>query len=90
MTGLSKLIWNLLNVGGWLSDFAFFRIGIPAVFSIYFDIFSGCLQAFIFCMLTMINIYLAYEDSNDTIAEKKMKKQRKIAEKAARQAKKQA
>ncbi|MBQ9468567.1 MAG: F0F1 ATP synthase subunit A [Clostridia bacterium] len=88
LTGLSKLVWGLINVGGWLSDFAFFRIGIPAVMSVYFDIFSGCLQAFIFCMLTMINIYLAYEDSNETIAEKKRKKEKKLAEKAAKAAKK--
>ena len=88
LTGLSRMIWNLLNVGEWLSQFAFFRVGIPAILSIYFDIFSGCLQAFIFCMLTMINIYLAYEDSNETIAEKKMKKQQKLAEKAAKKAEK--
>lgn len=88
LTGLSKLIWGLINVGGWLSEFAFFRVGIPAVFSVYFDIFSGCLQAFIFCMLTMINIYLAYEDSNETIAEKKLKKERKRAAKAEKKAEK--
>ena len=88
LTGLSNLIWGLINVTGWLSDFAFFRVGIPAIFSVYFDIFSGCLQAFIFCMLTMINIYLAYEDSNDTIAEKKMKRQQKLAAKALKSSKK--
>lgn len=32
------------------------QIGLPAVLSIYFDVFSGCLQAFIFAMLTMLNI----------------------------------
>lgn len=84
LTGLSKLFWGLLNVTGLISEFALFRVGIPAVFSIYFDVFSGCLQAFIFCMLTMINIYLAYEDSNETIAEKKLKKERKLAKKAKR------
>jgi len=29
------------------------------VLSIYFDLFSGCLQAFIFAMLTMLYISLA-------------------------------
>ncbi|MGM9613346.1 MAG: F0F1 ATP synthase subunit A [Butyricicoccus sp.] len=30
-----------------------FQIGIPGVLSLYFDLFSGCIQAFIFSMLTM-------------------------------------
>ena len=29
------------------------QVGIPAVLSIYFDLFSGCIQALVFCMLTM-------------------------------------
>lgn len=33
-----------------------FSIGIPAVLSAYFDLFSGFMQAFIFVMLTMIYI----------------------------------
>lgn len=41
---------------GFLGNIPFLRFGIPAVFSIYFDIFSGCMQAFIFAMLTMLNI----------------------------------
>jgi F-type H+-transporting ATPase subunit a len=39
-----------------------FQVGIPAVFSIYFDIFSSVLQAFIFCMLTMKYIGSAAEE----------------------------
>ena len=38
-----------------------FRIGIPALFSIYFDIFSSALQAFIMSTLTLIYIRLADE-----------------------------
>ena len=38
------------------------QVGIPAVFSVYFDIFSSLLQAFIFCMLTMMYIGSAAED----------------------------
>lgn len=30
-----------------------FQIGVPGVLSLYFDLFSGCIQAFIFSMLTM-------------------------------------
>ena len=35
---------------------AFCTIGIPAVLSLYFDLFSGFMQAFIFIMLTMVYI----------------------------------
>jgi len=38
-----------------------FNIGIPAVLSAYFDLFSGFMQAFIFIMLTMIYISSAAE-----------------------------
>ncbi len=51
---LSSLV--LGSLPGTLADFPIFQIGIPAVLSIYFDVFSGCLQAFIFAMLTMMNI----------------------------------
>ena len=41
---------------GVLGDIPFLQIGIPAVLSVYFDLFSGCMQAFIFAMLTMLYI----------------------------------
>ena len=52
--GLSSIVLGRLP--GALASFPLFRIGIPAVLSVYFDIFSGCLQAFIFAMLTMLYI----------------------------------
>ncbi len=52
--GLSNIIFGSLP--GFLGDFPFLRVGLPAILSIYFDIFSGCLQAFIFAMLTMLYI----------------------------------
>ena len=33
-----------------------FQVGIPAILSIYFDLFSGFVQAFVFCLLTMIYV----------------------------------
>lgn len=36
-----------------------FQIGIPAVLSIYFDLFTSGLQAFIFCMLTLVFVKMA-------------------------------
>lgn len=41
---------------GVLGQIPFLQIGLPAVLSLYFDIFSGCMQAFIFAMLTMMFI----------------------------------
>ncbi len=40
---------------------AFMTIGIPAVLSLYFDLFSSFMQAFIFIMLTMVNVASAAE-----------------------------
>lgn len=51
---LSKLIFGALP--GFFGTFPFLRIGIPAILSIYFDLFSGGLQAFIFAMLTMFYV----------------------------------
>ncbi len=52
-----------LAVLGWLpgvlGQIPFLQIGLPAVLSLYFDIFSGCMQAFIFAMLTMMFISTA-------------------------------
>ena len=31
----------------------FVKIGVPAVLHAYFDVFSGCIQTYVFCMLTM-------------------------------------
>ena len=36
-------------------------VGVPAVASLYFDWFSGFMQAFIFCMLTTMYIANAAE-----------------------------
>ncbi len=56
-TGLQGLTSLLLGwLPGWLGEFPFLRIGLPAVLSIYFDVFSGLLQAYIFAMLTMLYI----------------------------------
>ncbi len=64
---------------GKLGEFPFFRIGIPAVFSAYFDVFSGCIQAFIFAMLTMLNVSSAfdYEDYQRRKAKRLAKIQRR-------------
>lgn len=37
------------------------QTGIPAVLHIYFDLFAGVLQSFIFTMLTMVNVSMAMD-----------------------------
>ena len=61
-TGLTELSDLLFGwVSGVLGGVPFLRVGVPAVFSIYFDVFSGCLQAFIFAMLTMMYVSGAFD-----------------------------
>lgn len=80
-TGVSNMLLGWLP--GVLGDFPLFRIGIPAVLSLYFDIFSGCMQAFIFAMLTMLNVAGAFaqEDYEARLAKKAAKKQAKMEKK---------
>ena len=54
LTGLSNSLLGWLP--GVLGDMPLLRVGLPAVLSIYFDVFSGLMQAFICAMLTMLNI----------------------------------
>ena len=54
LQGLSQIVLGWLP--GILGDIPFLQIGLPAILSIYFDVFSGCLQAYIFAMLTMLYI----------------------------------
>ena len=56
LSGLTKLVF------GWLPKLVVdclppvFAAGIPAVLSVYFDLFSGFVQAFVFCLLTMVYV----------------------------------
>ena len=54
LQGLSNLVLGWIP--GFIGEFPLLQIGIPAVLSVYFDIFSGCLQAYIFAMLTMMYV----------------------------------
>ncbi len=73
--GLSSMLLSWLP--GFLADIPLFQIGIPAVLSIYFDVFSGCLQAFIFAMLTMM--YVSGGFPADEYEKRKAKKAAKRA-----------
>ena len=48
-------------VGDVLSQIPILDVGVPAILSVYFDWFSGVMQAFIFCMLTVLYISNAAE-----------------------------
>lgn len=68
----------------------FMKFGVPAVLSLYFDLFDGLLQAYIFVFLTSIYLQEAVEEEEEEPKEaKKMRKAQKKAEKLAKkQAKK--
>ncbi|MBR4334032.1 MAG: F0F1 ATP synthase subunit A [Clostridia bacterium] len=57
LRSLSNMVLGWLP--GVLGSIPFLQIGLPAVLSLYFDIFSGCMQAFIFAMLTMMFVSTA-------------------------------
>lgn len=54
----SHALFGLLPgvLGEVLGAIPFLQVGIPAILSVYFDLFSSVMQAFIFCMLTMLYI----------------------------------
>lgn len=54
LKGLSNMLLGWLP--GVLGQFPFLQVGLPAILSLYFDIFSGLMQAFIFALLTTIYI----------------------------------
>ena len=54
LAGLSTVLLGWLP--GILGKIPFLQIGVPAVLSVYFDVFSSCMQAFIFAMLTMLYV----------------------------------
>ncbi|MFV0341358.1 MAG: F0F1 ATP synthase subunit A [Anaerocolumna sp.] len=51
---LSSVVLQFLP--GMLANIPLLQLGLPAILSIYFDLFSSVLQSFIFCMLTMLYV----------------------------------
>ena len=80
LQGLSSMVLGALP--GILGEFPFFRIGIPAALSVYFDIFSAGLQAYIFAVLTML-----YVSNGFPMDEYELRKIRKAQKKAAQASK---
>ncbi len=66
LQGLSNIIYSFLPkaLERVLSNVPILQIGLPAILSIYFDVFSGCLQAFIFAMLTMLYVASGFPEED--------------------------
>lgn len=62
LAALSRLVlgWIPNDV---IANIPIFQLGIPAVLSLYFDLFTSFLQAYIICMLTMV--FVSGVDSRD-------------------------
>ncbi len=60
----SKALLGLIPgaVGKFLSCIPILDVGLPAILSVYFDWFTGVMQAYIFCMLTVMYIANAAEE----------------------------
>ena len=71
LQNLSRMILGWLP--GFLGEIPFLQVGLPAILSLYFDVFSGLMQAFIFAMLTMLNISLNFPEEE---YERRMAKRR--------------
>lgn len=92
LTGLIYSALALLSSAlvGWLPDMVanvfppILQIGIPAFMSIYFDLFSGFVQALVFSLLTMVYVAGACPPADEILAAKA----EKAAKKAARAEKK--
>ncbi len=72
--GLSNIILGWIPVVG---EIPLLQIGLPAILSIYFDIFSGCLQAYIFAMLTMMYVSGAFPAEKYALRKKEKEEKKK-------------
>ncbi len=61
LASLSRLCHLAFSAGAF--DINILQLFIPAMLSIYFDLFSGCVQAYIFATLTMV--YVSGADTSD-------------------------
>lgn len=53
----ANLLSGVVMLGLWYGLMPIFlKVGVPAFLHIYCDLFSGCIQTYVFCMLTMVYI----------------------------------
>ncbi len=68
LAGLSSIVLGLFS--DLLAEIPIFQIGIPAFLSIYFDLFSGFVQALVFSLLTMVYVGAAIPPPEEGSEEK--------------------
>ena len=64
----ANMLSGVIILGLWYGMMPIFvKIGIPAALHVYCDLFSGCIQTYVFCMLTMVyvndKLYKAHQRS---------------------------
>ena len=88
--GLTNTVlgWIPGVAGEWLGNSQILRVGIPAVLSLYFDLFSSGLQAFIFATLTMMYVAGGFPQSEfeERKAKREAKKKARLEKKLAKTA----
>lgn len=53
----ANMLSGVIIMGLWYGMMPWFaKIGIPAALHVYCDLFSGCIQTYVFCMLTMVYV----------------------------------
>lgn len=52
---LSTVVLQIIP-NAFIQSIPIFQVGLPALLSVYFDVFTSFLQAYIFCMLTMVYV----------------------------------
>ena len=60
-------LFGLLQATGILSGVPLLALGLPAVLSCYFDLFSGFVQAYVFTLLTMVYISASLPAPEETV-----------------------
>ena len=73
LAGLNNVVFSSMSEGLKAVFPTIFQIGIPAVLSIYFDLFSGFVQALVFSLLTMVYVGGACPPTEE-LPEKRRKK----------------
>jgi F-type H+-transporting ATPase subunit a len=81
---LSSVVFGWLP--GLLGSIPFLQAGIPAVLSLYFDLFSGFVQALVFSLLTMVYVGGACPPAEEIAAIKAEKREKKLAKKNKKKA----
>ncbi len=73
-------------IPGFISTIPFFQVGIPAFLSIYFDLFSGFVQALVFSLLTMVYVGGACPPPEEIPEERRAILEKRAAKKANKKA----